>query len=85
MGVHDKGAELAAKKAFGIPEDEPIFILRAKDYFAIPTLADYRHHCDMLMSDAQRPSLDWFRDLDTAIADFKRFQMDNPDKMKVPD
>lgn len=62
-----------------IPEDEPVFLLRARDYLALPMLEYYRklsvedgctdYHLNGLLDMHGR---------------FVRFQTENPGKMKQP-
>lgn len=66
------------KKSTGIPvpEDEPLFILRAKDVNALPVLVAYLTLCRNLEH----------RDLvNKSVKDFKNFQMEHPEIMKEPD
>lgn len=58
-----------------IPEDEPLFVLRAKDRKALPVLVAYNMIVDNLtQKEAVKRSIDDFRD----------FQEKNPDKMNEP-
>ena len=65
------------KKSTGvpIPEDEPLFVLRAKDKNALPTLMGYLALCNDL-----RHREEVFK----SIQDFKDFATDNPETMKEP-
>ncbi len=62
-----------------IPEDEPIFILRARDYLAIPALQHYRK-----LSDADDCTAYHTEGLNAVIANFVRRRRENHDKMKQP-
>ena len=62
-----------------IPDDEPIFILRARDTTAVATLLHYymghracqnEQHADAVLG---------------RLLDFQRFQREHPDLMKYPD
>lgn len=59
-----------------IPEDEPVFIFRARDTHAINILAGYARE----VSNAEHASAVWGR-----VDDFKRFWDANPDRMRQPD
>lgn len=59
-----------------IPDDEPIFILRAKDAVAITALLAYEHAC----TNAEHRQAVTHR-----IYDFKRFQRAHPEEVKEPD
>lgn len=50
MGVHDTDKYPAIKSLLGIPEDEPIFILRGQDALAADTI----HHYVILNGVARR-------------------------------
>ena len=59
-----------------IPADEPVFVLRAKDFKAIATLQFYLGVCT-------KP--DHRSAISDVIKRFKLFRKDNPDLMKEPD
>ncbi len=59
-----------------IPEDEPIFILRAKDIHAYGTLDHYE---DLCRDQAHRESVA------KRMVDFDGFRDENPDRMNEPD
>jgi hypothetical protein len=80
MGVHDPKAEKAARKAYGIPEDEPIFVLRAQDKLSTRIVARYRNDA----ATADLP-LEFMADLDETVNSFANWQTDNADKVKLPD
>ncbi|HDZ27254.1 hypothetical protein LCGC14_1134280 [marine sediment metagenome] len=58
-----------------IPDDEPVFIFRAKDRKALAALVVYHMILD---------NLDYMAEVQKSITDFRRFQKDNPDKMVEP-
>lgn len=58
-----------------IPDDEPVFILRAKDRNAIATLWDYLRHCR---------NADHCAVIKSRIQDFHAFAKANPERMKEP-
>lgn len=62
-----------------IPEDEPIFVLRARDYISIPTLQDYRRRCE-----ADRCDPGHLSGIDGVIEDFSDWQIRHPAKQKQP-
>ncbi len=62
-----------------IPEDEPLFLLRARDRNSLPRLYDYLKTCE---SDGCNDlHLSGIRQV---IAEFERFQFDHPERMKEP-
>lgn len=60
-----------------IPDDEPVFILRAKDREAVYALMDYRSRC--------LGNADHYSAVDARVGDFLRFKEANPARMKAPD
>ena len=59
-----------------IPDDEPIFVLRAKDRLAVRTLTAY-------FSAIEDP--EHARAAGVRLEDFKRFSREHPERMKDPD
>ncbi len=59
-----------------IPNDEPVFVLRAKDRNALAALSAYRSRC---------VDLEHIRAIDKRMEDFQRFMQDHPERMKEPD
>jgi hypothetical protein len=60
-----------------IPDDEPVFVLRAKDAHAVYALMDYRSRC--------LGNADHYRAVDARIAQFLEFKERHPERMKQPD
>jgi len=60
-----------------IPEDEPVFILRACDRQASSILRVYQSK--------MRPTDPCWKGIQAVIEEFTRFRKNNPDKMKQPD
>ncbi len=58
-----------------IPENEPLFIFRAKDLKALPVLVAYSMIVD---------SLDQKESIQRSVEDFRRFMAENPDKIGEP-
>lgn len=58
-----------------IPDNEPLFILRAKDRKALSTLVAYNMILDNLEQKAE---------VTKSINDFREFQEKNPEKMQEP-
>lgn len=58
-----------------IPENEPLFILRAKDRKALPALVAYNIILD---------NLDQKAEVTKSVNDFRKFQENNPEKMQEP-
>lgn len=59
-----------------IPDDEPIFILRAKDVLAEQTL---HYYLTMVATEQHKQAIKH------RIQDFQRFRGEHPDRMKAPD
>lgn len=58
-----------------VPDDEPLFIFRAKDRKALAALVAYHMILD---------NLDQMEEVRKSITDFRRFQEENPEKMGEP-
>lgn len=58
-----------------IPDDEPVFILRARDVLALPTLQYYRRSAHGEHHDA----------VSLRIKQFSQFATNHPERMKIPD
>lgn len=86
MGVQ-QGEEvyLEIKKLLDIPSDEPIFIIRAQDQFAVPTLADYLYYVTKGTSSDRENIEEWFNNMREIGNNFLTWQRENVDKVKVPD
>ena len=59
-----------------IPEDEPIFILRAKDICALPTILQY---AGFVNNEEHK------RAVNKRVTEFHNFSANNPDRMHMPD
>jgi len=59
-----------------VPDDEPLFILRAQDRNALATLMTYVSIC---------VNLEHRRNVMKTVNDFTNFRNNNPEKMKEPD
>lgn len=84
MGVHDADYS-KIKAALGIPEDEPIFVLRAQDKLSVPTISRYKNHALQIEVTDQRPSDEWFEQMDGVLTEFANWQREHRDLVKVPD
>lgn len=62
-----------------VPEDEPLFLVRARDYLAIPLLEHYRR-----MSEIDGCNEWHLERLEQRIRLFEEWRDMNPDKMKQP-
>lgn len=76
-GIDLKGRIVNRKSGKPVPDEEPVFILRAKDLNALATLAYYRS----LLS----PGTDVMASVDERILAFSHFREMNPLVMKHPD
>ena len=61
-----------------IPDDEPVFILRARDVHAISMLAHYG-------AAVVHGQLEHWDAVQERLNDFSRFRRDHPERMKQPD
>jgi len=87
MSVHDADYD-KIKKELGIPQEEPIFILRAQDALSVPTIQRYANFAAAVEATVDRPepfSQEWLNNKDKVIEDFASWQHANPDKVKLPD
>lgn len=81
-GAHvteDRPVIIKTSNSQPIPDDEPLILFRARDILALQMLLSYRALCVFYKcTDYQLDALD------LVIADFKKFGMDHPDRMKMP-
>lgn len=84
MSVHDANYK-KIKKECGIPEDEPIFILRAQDKLALPTIQRYVNHANGIEIESEQRSHEWFDGMDEVLREFTTWQQGNKDQLKLPD
>lgn len=62
-----------------IPDDEPVFILRARDTTAVATLLHYYHGHRLAENDQHADAVL------QRVLDFQRFMREHPERMKYPD
>lgn len=72
----NQGRIVKRKGRVPIPDDEPLFVFRAKDRKALAALTAYSMILDNLEQKAQ---------VKKSIDDFRDFQEKYPDRMKEPD
>lgn len=80
MSVHSKEHYPKIKELLEIPEDEPIFILRAQDALALSALRKYEE----LAADMNRP-YDFTDGVGDVEEDFMEWQRNNATVVKLPD
>lgn len=90
MGVHAVEKYDEVRSALGIPEGEPLFIIRAQDELSIDALAQYRRNYTqsamLTNGEVALDEIDRFnREMDVLIAQFHRWQQDHPESVKFPD
>lgn len=61
-------------------DDEPVFLLRARDVTSVDVLKEYQRQSVLLSADPTH-----VRSLDNVISNFKAWQDENPELVKVPD
>lgn len=84
--LENREVYLKIKELLGIPPDEPIFIMRAQDKFAPDGISDYRLRKHAGQIDFGTDALPvWEAEVGSIVSDFRNFQRDNPDRVKVPD
>jgi hypothetical protein len=62
-----------------IPDDEPVFILRARDTTAVATLLHYYQGHRLCQNDQHADAVL------QRLRDFQQFQREHPERMKYPD
>ena len=62
-----------------VPDDEPLFIFRARDRYAVRILMEYMHHILGRTDDSHAAAVA------QRIADFTKFASEHKDRMKIPD
>lgn len=78
-GVHaNRDSEI--KSILGIPDSEPIFILRAQDKLAIHVIQEYA-----AMADEVGIPATFVEDVEDDVMAFTMWQKENPDRVKYPD
>ena len=76
MEEPNKGKLVKKDTSMPIPDDEPLFILRAQDRKALPALLAYSFILD---------NLEQKMAVAECVNDFRLFQEKNPERMKEPD
>jgi hypothetical protein len=61
-----------------IPEDEPLFLLRARDHHAISVLGTYYYHASKDCNDLHLAGIR------QVIGKFEKFKTEHPERMKQP-
>lgn len=69
----------------GVPDDMPVFILLAKDAFAVPTIARYRNFAAAIEDVDEQRSDEWMKGVDAEVERFSTWQAKNKDQVKLPD
>lgn len=85
--VNEEGNLFNRASGEEIPEDEPVFILRARDVLAHQAI-DYYHRISSYSMEERQLSLaeqEQRRAIKIRLDQFRRFAKDNPDRMKKPD
>lgn len=86
MGVHDLDRYDEVRSALGIPEGEPLFIIRAQDKLAPETIFNYRRsYTQRTLVDGEIPNQEFRDNLDDVCHEFLAWQHDHPDAVKFPD
>lgn len=84
MTVHGGDYKLV-REALGIPEDEPIFVIRGQDKFSVPLLERYRNFTAAIKNPTNEQDELWLRQLTSKINEFVVFHDENPKRVKLPD
>ena len=80
MGVHNTDAYPKIKELLGIPNEEPIFILRAQDKLSVPMIARYDIMAKQVEDGPDEEWHDHIRDIQEAFLDWQ-----HKNTTKVPD
>lgn len=71
--------EIKGPNGATIPEDEPLFLIRARDYLALTLLREYEQLC------AEDGCTDYqMEGIRSAIVSFEKFADDHAERMKQP-
>lgn len=81
MGVHDTEKYSAIKHLLGIPEDEPIFIVRAQDDASTALLSAYAN----ITYEQLGVPREFVRNIADLNMEFASWRTSNRDKCKTPD
>jgi hypothetical protein len=74
---------MKVRELLEIPVDEPIFVLRAQDWFSVMIL---NYYLSRVMEDlTTEEAIKWEKDMAKVIHDFFMWRNVNPDKIKRPD
>lgn len=84
VGVHATDRYSEIKSMLGIPDSEPIFILRGQDKLAAETVNEYRYFAEDARDELSNAD-EWLTEIADTVAEFSQFARKNPDKMKFPD
>ncbi|MDP4038718.1 MAG: hypothetical protein Q8P54_02000 [bacterium] len=79
-GKYQTTGDIQKKDGTPIPMDEPLFLFRGKDKLLPRVLEQYKELSRNAGSPQQQLDL-----LDQRIAEVKKWQTENPDKVKIPD
>ena len=90
IGVHATDRYSEIKSMLGIPDSEPIFILRAQDIVSVDVLNEYAwavydHRVDAKDEIVDRKTDTFLAEIDAERERFKQWQDENPDRVKIPD
>lgn len=66
-----------------VESEEPIFIIRAKDRFALPMIRFYAELGHLVKHGPE--NLDWLLDIDAVVAEFIEWQNQHPELVRIPD
>lgn len=81
--VTDQGQLVNRASGQPIPDDEPVFIFRARDLFAAPALNAYLRA--LCAADSEIVGHDHRHAIRNRVRDFERFAQQHPDRMKISD
>lgn len=80
MGVNDTDKYPVIKDLLEIPQDEPIFILRAQDNAAMLSVSEYGFAARQVGA-----SKEFIKEVNDISMDFADWRHNNRDKCKIPD
>lgn len=73
-----KDPNIILKKA--LDNEEPVFVLRAKDALSLCAISAYLHSAAIVIQDEEQ-----FEELEIIYKEFRLWKSENQDKVKLPD
>lgn len=84
MSVHSADYK-KVKKLLGVPEEEPIFIIRGQDDLGMAIVTRYLNMAQSIESADKMPNQEWLDHMSEIIAEFGQFRIEYPERIKIAD